>query len=179
MLKGLFGHSEWQMTIKKINRCYKAPANSSVQQLRYNFYDSAMKLVMHYHEKNSDTAPDKLYDWISYTVGKEWRKDKHIEFSSKELSELPLAFIQLGRCVKEMAEQPVDHKAELLKLGFASFQSEEALRKEYKAWALENHPDKKQEAERGEAEALFKTMRIHYDAVLEAGQWANQSSEKT
>jgi len=83
-------------------------------------------------------------------------------------------YIDRKRKAEQQLEPKTDaegHEAKLYELGFDSFKTRKELQKAYKVWSLKNHPDKKPEAERGEADARFKNMRIHYDAVLEAKQW--------
>jgi hypothetical protein len=141
---------------------------------RWQFVDPEKEIEFSFNEEKIQKCIDSVAKYANSLKMKIINKDGTERFESIFINPKRKAEQPLG---KEPKRHKVDHKAALLKLGFAFFQSEEALRRAYKEWALANHPDKKPEAERGEADARFKTMRIHYDAVLEAGQWASQSKD--
>ena len=70
-----------------------------------------------------------------------------------------------------LKRKKIDHEAELRNLGFC-FTGKKSLQRAYRKWARGNHPDKKPEGlERESADSRFRTMKKHYDAVLEMRGW--------
>jgi hypothetical protein len=86
-VKGWFGYSEWEMTIRKVIKYDNLPNDPELKQALYEIADSFLRLVLRYHRDNITEMPDKVLEIFKEPSSSENKGD--LVFSPQEAQKLP------------------------------------------------------------------------------------------